>query len=358
MLKSMTLNGFTVFRNAEIHFTPGLNIVIGENGYGKSHLLKLGYCVSWFSDFLAAQVERGNDAPQGSRGSVLGEKLLRVFRPESVGRLASRVQGRKRASVDVRFTTGAAADLAFSFATNSRQDVTFDRLPTRPAPAPSVFLPTKEVISMYPGFTALYRDYHLEIDETYYDLCLALERPLTRGPKEAKTKPLLKPIEKLLHGSVVNFNGRFMLRIPGQGNMEMPLVAEGFRKLATVAYLIANGSLRDKAVLFWDEPETNLNARYIRDVVGMLVEIAKLGVQVVVATHSLFFLREAEILLGDPKYARVGRHYVALGGKSGDVSVTQGESVQEIEPILALDEELDQANRYLTSQEVERDGKR
>jgi AAA domain, putative AbiEii toxin, Type IV TA system len=349
MLKSIVLDGFTVFRKAEVQFSPGLNIVIGENGYGKSHLLKLGYCVSWFSDSLASQAERGNEAPHGLRGLVLGEKLLRVFRPESVGRLASRVQGRKRASVRVGFTTGPTADLAFSFATNSRQDVTIDRLPSRPAPAPSVFLPTKEVISMYPGFTALYRDYHLEIDETYYDLCLALERPLTRGPKEAKTKPLLEPIEALLHGSVANFNGRFILRIPGQGNMEMPLVAEGFRKLATIAYLIANGTLRDKAVLFWDEPETNLNARYLRDVVRMLVEIAKLGVQIVLATHSLFFLREAEILLSDPANAKLPRHYVALGGKPGNVTVSQGPTVESIEPVLALDEEIAQSERYLAS---------
>lgn len=47
-----------------------------------------------------------------------------------------------------------------------------------------IFFPTKEVISMYPNFGGLYRDYHIEIDETYYDLCLALERPLLKNIKQ------------------------------------------------------------------------------------------------------------------------------------------------------------------------------
>lgn len=41
--------------------------------------------------------------------------------------------------------------------------------------------------------------------------------------------------------------------------MEMPLVAEGLRKVAMLARLIATGTLLEQGYLFWDEPETNLN---------------------------------------------------------------------------------------------------
>ncbi len=352
MLKRLTLRGFTVFREAEIEFAPGINVVIGENGYGKSHLLKLGYCVNWFSDRLvAAPLET---ADMAAKNRLLGRKLVGVFRPEQLGRLARRGQGRSRAEVVVDYRDKASAGFAFSFASNSKFDVSIDRAPKKPIAAPSVFLPTKEVMSMYPGFTALYRDYHLQIDETYYDLCLALERPLTRGPKEAQLRPLLEPIEEILEGKVVNANGRFMLRQPGRGNMEMPLVAEGFRKLAAVAYLIANGSLRNQAALFWDEPETNLNARYIKRVASTLTAVAKKGVQVVIATHSLFLLRELELSLGSKQFGDVSRRFIALGGEPGDVVVSQAEDISGVEPILALDEELEQTDRYLGVDSVER----
>ncbi|RKZ82640.1 MAG: hypothetical protein DRR19_20285 [Candidatus Parabeggiatoa sp. nov. 1] len=45
MLKSLNINNFTVFANAITEFSPGFNIIIGDNATGKSHLLKLGYSV-------------------------------------------------------------------------------------------------------------------------------------------------------------------------------------------------------------------------------------------------------------------------------------------------------------------------
>ncbi len=349
MLKRLTLNGFTVFKEAEIELSPGINLVIGENGFGKSHLLKLGYCAARYCDAMAARSAQPPD--RAYRARLLGEKLVHVFRPDQLGRLASRGQGRSRAVVDVRFDR-AGRDFRFSFATNSKADVSLDKDMKTPASMPTVFLPTKEVVSMYPGFTALYRDYHLEIDETYYDLCLALERPLLRGPRETKMRPLLEPLEQILQGKVVNQNGRFILRQPGRGNMEMPLVAEGFRKLATVAFLIANGTLGKSTILFWDEPETNLNARYIREVAQTLVAVAGMGAQVIAATHSLFLMRELELLLQRKDNAKVARHFIALGGTPGKVEVSQGREVSDIRPIRALDEELDQADRYLANEEA------
>ena len=45
MLKSLGIRNFTVFGNAELRFANGLNVFVGENGTGKTHLLKLLYAV-------------------------------------------------------------------------------------------------------------------------------------------------------------------------------------------------------------------------------------------------------------------------------------------------------------------------
>lgn len=49
MLDRLEINHFTVFKEARFEFCRGLNILIGDNGTGKTHVLKLGYlfCKAW-----------------------------------------------------------------------------------------------------------------------------------------------------------------------------------------------------------------------------------------------------------------------------------------------------------------------
>ena len=47
--------------------------------------------------------------------------------------------------------------------------------------------------------------------------------------------------------------------------MEINLVAEGWRKLGMLTQVVLNGALKDKGFLFWDEPDANLNPRLIRE---------------------------------------------------------------------------------------------
>ena len=41
VLKSLRIGDFTAFKAADLTFVTGLNVIIGANGAGKSHLLKL-----------------------------------------------------------------------------------------------------------------------------------------------------------------------------------------------------------------------------------------------------------------------------------------------------------------------------
>ncbi|KAA0890663.1 AAA family ATPase [Pusillimonas sp. ANT_WB101] len=55
MLKSLSTRNLTVFQDVELNFAPGLNVIVGENGCGKSHLLKVVYSV------MAASAEEANE---------------------------------------------------------------------------------------------------------------------------------------------------------------------------------------------------------------------------------------------------------------------------------------------------------
>ena len=150
---------------------------------------------------------------------------------------------------------------------------------------------------------------------------------------------------------VLETNGRFYLSLPGQGKMEMPLVAEGLRKLAMVARLIGTGSLLDKGYLFWDEPESNLNPKLLRLVARIILHLCQSGIQVFIASHSLFLLRELEVLSADKEFAKVPQRYFALSNTDSGVDVEQGDSVVDLKTLVLLDEELAQSDRYISLEE-------
>lgn len=346
MLQSLDITNLTVFVEANLQFSPHLNVIVGENGSGKSHLLKVVYAV------LAASAEEGLKVTASSPTKTLlqtrvAEKLVAVLRPESLGRLARRKQGRERCALHLRFED-SQLDVMLSFATSSKSEVNISKVPTSWVETLPVFLPTRELLTIYPGFVSIYENHYLEFEETWRDTCILLGAPALRGPREKRVREILPPLEEAMGGAVeLDRNGRFYLKMPGQGRMEMPLVAEGLRKLAMLARLIATGSLLDKGYLFWDEPETNLNPKLIKEVASTILHLCHSGVQVFIATHSLFLMREFHIQLQNPIYKRMRARFFGLQFGENGIDVQQGNSMDDIGAIASLDEELSQSDRYL-----------
>ncbi len=79
--------------------------------------------------------------------------------------------------------------------------------------------------------------------------------------------------------------------------------------------------------------------------------LAASGVQVFLATHSLFLLRELEILLQSPSYHDVGSRWMALARRDGTVVLEQSDHVDGIQTIVALEEMLEQSDRFLSATE-------
>ena len=285
---------FTVFDDISVDFSPGINVFLGANATGKSHLLKLIYSLlrSWrYIDDKVVSPRTTSNADLVF-ALFLKEKLAGVFQPDdrSIGRLVRRSRG--RTSSEIRLDVSEAR---FQFKLSSLGNVTSTvRSVSEKSPA-SIFLPAREVLSMYPGFASLYSDRSVSFDETYYDLCLALGLPPLRGRRGEQAAALLKPLSDRLGAGVRREGDRFYVDFVGEGSMEAPLVAEGLRKLASVIYLMVNGSLLENGILFWDEPEANLNPRLIKTIADFLLEIAGAGIQVFVATHDYLLTNELSL---------------------------------------------------------------
>ena len=347
MLARLLLKNFTVFSEADFQFAEGLNVIVGENGAGKSHVLKAAYTVAAVS--AKGEKDSGSSTPTKTYlETAIAKKLRGVFRPDELGRLARRQSGRNRCEVQARFKTKSLR-MVFSFNTASKSDVAIDHLPTKWEGDPPVFLPTRELLTIYPGFVSLYETTDLPFEESWRDTCILLGAPLAKGPRLKEIKLLLEPLEQQLGGNVILEDGRFYLKTQS-GNLESHLVAEGLRKLAMIARLIATGSLIGTGSLFWDEPEANLNPKVIKSVARTILQLCQSGIQVFVASHSLFLMRELDILLKSADFEKVNAQFFGLHPSDEGVTIQQGATVDDIGEIDALQEELSQSDRYLHSE--------
>jgi ABC-type molybdenum transport system ATPase subunit/photorepair protein PhrA len=93
--EKLTLENFTVFSQAEFEFSPGFNVFIGENGAGKTHVLKV---LNAFAN--APEV---NDGIHFLSGNVWGSyQTLRLHRHLSTGDFHCRTRiGGSQASMSV-----------------------------------------------------------------------------------------------------------------------------------------------------------------------------------------------------------------------------------------------------------------
>jgi predicted ATPase len=341
MLKSARFKNFTTIPNGEWKFAAGINVIVGENGLGKSHILKGIYAL------MKVQAGKNGELGKAALEKSYADKLVSVMRPESLGRLVKRKQGRDRCEIELDMEN-ANQRSAIGFATNAKSQVEVIHLPEA-LPYSPVYLPTRELLTLCPWFVPLYDNYHLEFEETWRDTVSLLGAPSVKGPREAIVKRLLEPLEKAIGGRVMvdSHSGRFYLQLPGEGNVEMPLVAEGLRKLAMLARLISSGVLLEQGYLFWDEPETNLNPKLIKTIAQCIVNLAAQGIQVFIATHSLFLLRELEILLGDVTRQGIAARYFGLSKGVSGVEMQQGAHIDDIGDFAALEESLQQSDRYL-----------
>ena len=273
------LSNFTAFRELDFKPSPGINVLIGANGTGKTHLMKTAYA--------ACHVSKTSDS--------FAEKLVRVFLPSGrrIGRLARRQQGHARCRARIQ-RGSAEIDISFTGRTRVPKSAKVVGIKAwAQNPVDSIYIPVKEMLANAPGFRSLYTQREIHFEEIYSDIVDRAYLPVQVGRPDAVRRQLIHTLRDAMDGTVVTRGEEFFLK--QRGELEFTLLAEGIRKLGLLYLLIQNGSLSQGSVLFWDEPETNLNPRLFRSVVSILLELQRLGVQVFLATHDYVILKEFDL---------------------------------------------------------------
>jgi len=268
-IKSIKLENFTVFENIECEFTPGINIFIGENGTGKTHLLKALYA---FCNASASD-------------SSLPLELRPLFNSNPLIRGALN----RNMDKDVKLKAelgGKTYDYALSISDDKsgysgKGDVITGEIF-------STFIPAKEMLSIS-NITRIDDRFNRElaIDKSLVNIIKKAQSMKLSDPPEFAKKVALK-LEAILGGTVFikESDLTFWIRKTTGEEILFAMEAEGIRKFGLLWQLLMNGSLSSGSVLFWDEPEANINPKLIPVLVDVLMELAKNGIQVFLATHE------------------------------------------------------------------------
>lgn len=288
VIERLHLVNFTAFKDIEMSFSSGINAIIGENGTGKSHVLKAMYVLIKHatpnSRFPVLELPNYFFASYKDEWHIChkGSKAGSITLATNQGSLESDFQDRGRIEgSDSGYMATSGGPI--SIITRSYNPV---------------FVPAKEILSHAHGLRSAYDKRELSFEKQYIDIISNAGSGILRSPSQLQ-RNLLRSIEDVIHGQVDHEDEKYFINQSGF-KLELTLAAEGWRKFALLWRLIANGSIEPGTVLLWDEPEANLNPSLMKKTVEIMLALQQMGVQIFFATHDYVMLKWLD-LLGKPE---------------------------------------------------------
>lgn len=259
----------------KLEFCDGINVLIGENGVGKTSILKMIYAATQWS---IKQTEQGKT-----------KRLVQFFSNSLKDSDALKNVENKE---DYCFYKVSDGTHSFEDSLSHKSIFNYDQW--LGLDIQSVFIPTTEMLSHAKGFLAMNQKYNMPFDGTQIDIIVNASLPETREIPSAM-RGILNRISEVIDGTVILENDSFYVLKKDGRKVDFSLEAEGLRKLGLLWKLIRNGLLEKGSILLWDEPEANLNPELYPLVAEILLELQKNGAQVFLATHSYNFAKYLEI---------------------------------------------------------------
>lgn len=252
MILRIAIERLAAFRSFALSLSPGLNVVTGMNGTGKTHLLRILH---------AGCHESG--------GRRFGSVLAGLFEWEEA----------RFDRLLFRSTPSLGSAVVFDFPGGSltvrirRHSPSPDRVQVRKTGRPDPA-----------GGSALFP--------------VPLPEVPVSGQNPDRTHPSLGTanalIEKSLPGRIVRRSGTYRIRNT-KGELEIALASPSARQLAALSLLIRRGALLPGSLLLWDTPEADIGPTLMGEAVLILMELAKAGVQIVLSTRDYVLLKECDL---------------------------------------------------------------
>jgi energy-coupling factor transporter ATP-binding protein EcfA2 len=360
MIAGVEIENFTAFRSLQLSLSPRVNVVVGSNGTGKTHLLKAIYGL-----VLAGQPP-SDDRSDKEFAADISRKLLRLFSPEENRIGALRASGAK---APTRLSLVSSDDTRVAISFSSRSQVLQIKVDANGTgyELPPVFIPTKEVLSLVRGVHHPDHDratVEMIFDDGYIGLAELLVHPgfedeASSLDEHPRLSSVVRELVDLVGGryrwtteGAFRFEpGRYEEKadparsrskaaqiyqdstvtrfVPkGWQTLSSGMTAEGYRKIGMLHRLLCNGSINPgtTGVLLWDEPEANLNPKLMKKLVQVLLELSRNGQQIVLATHDYVLLKWLDLLIDRGKEDHVRFHALYRDPDTLEMAVESADS--------------------------------
>jgi AAA15 family ATPase/GTPase len=257
-IERVEVKDFLVFKgDFAADFCPGVNVLIGGNGTGKTTLIKALYA------FINYKIpEFISEYFQGIR-TILDFNRVVILCQDKTGNVVK---------ID-----GKTSPYGYSI-----------EVPKGIENYLTVYIPEKDMLTNSKSLPET-----VEYGKLQYSKCEIDIIKKARVAPNTPEQPLYKEVCKIIGGEPQNDGENFFIK---RENIKSPvpfsLEASGFRKFGLLAMLIRNEQIKPGSVLFWDEPENSLNPELMPKLVEILLELSRSGVQIFLATHSEFLANE------------------------------------------------------------------
>lgn len=238
-ITSVEMKNFLVFEDEfKVNFCPGINVLIGGNGTGKTTLLRALYAGY---KFCFAGKEPDEILADYFGGNFTKAKLNVISDAEAFG-------------------------AEFSL---------------------DVYIPEKDILEHAKGLLTFIEQKQTGFGEIYRDVLVNAQDIPTRN-QSATQKSIAEKIAEIIGGEIQwdKGDGSFYTMRADGTRVPFSREASGFKKLGFLGLLVSCGRLEPGAVLYWDEPENSLNPELMPVLVEILLELSRDGVQIFLATHS------------------------------------------------------------------------
>lgn len=290
-IKSIELKNFTVFEQVKIPFSSGVNVFIGENGTGKTHLLKVLYAASDSMSYTTCDNSIDRTYFASSLKSCFGVVSAKEFATKS----ASRINKDSLTEFIIESDNG---DCKYS----QKNDVDKCSIncntpfPDKLLSSVPVFIPAKDMLTHARGLLTMSKRHsqHMPFDKTLLDVVENSETwKVNTVPK--LVQDITPILEKIMEGVVIQEDGDFFILKNNGDKISFASESEGIKKFGLLWQLLMTDSIKEDGIIFWDEPEANINPMLISEIVKILLQLAKSGVQIFIASHSYFLPQYFEV---------------------------------------------------------------
>lgn len=345
--ENLSLKNFLVFQEADFLFSPGINVISGKNSSGKTAVLKLLY--SLLSGVKNGATDNVTESAKAIEKAFV-RKLRGVYMPDQ-GKIGRLVKSGKE-NCRVTLTTDSDEKIEFSFGRGAVENASsFSSTVSQAKDGRFVYIPPKEMLSSAGSFSVVSSKYDIGFEDVYRDICTDLLLPLQNEVNDEVMK-LVRQLYDQVGGELFQKDGKFYIRMNDRSEIESGLLSEGYRKLSMMARLLMNGTLTKGSILFWDEPETNMNPGMIRPLAEMLRTLGAFGIQIFVTTHDYFLLQYLSMYARHDSNSVQTRFFSLYDTEDTGVQVEAKDRMMDLEHNIIM-EEFD--NVYMRELELDDD---